>query len=115
MSPKRLGAMAQAETGVEGDGGTDIEETEVFEVKVKLEQTATIPVRAESREAAWDALELPHNRDLQQYFARKNFQGAHYEPEDIFGNANPTEAHIDASGEDPAVVVPNDQINVDRR
>lgn len=106
--------MSQAEAA--HDESTDAEDGEVFEVQVKLEQTATIPVRAESREDAWDALELPHNRDLQHYFARKDFSGAYYQPEDVFENGAPDEAHIDAMGEEGVdVVVRNDQININPR
>ncbi|TKX58866.1 hypothetical protein EXE44_04805 [Halorubrum sp. SS7] len=112
--------MAQAETaandGSTADENTEAEDTEVFAVQVELRQTATIPVRAKSRADAWDALEMPHtSRDLQRYFARKDFQGAHYEPEDVFGNENPSEAHIDATGSDLEVVVDDTEINSDRR
>ena len=62
------------------DGGTA--DPEVFEISVRLTQTATVSVRADSRTEAWEALQMPHDRAVDRLLAQTSFSEAEYEPED---------------------------------
>lgn len=74
---------------------SDDAETDIYEVDVQLRQSALVAVRAESREAVWEALRMPHDREVQQTLVRTDFSGAEYQPEDILAVNNVDEADID--------------------
>jgi len=67
----------------------------VYGVQVELRQTATINVKADSREEAWDALKEPHDRETDKLLMNTDFRGGHYEPEDISYEYDPAEVGTD--------------------
>lgn len=91
-----------SETESNEQDGTEVEqdETNIYEVQVALRQTALVAVEAESREAAWDKVEMNHDRETQEFMARTDFSGAHYEPEDIIAVNNVDEADLTVGDDD---------------
>ena len=94
--------MSQNETDGDAELGTEVEqdETNIYEVQVALRQTALVAVEAESREAAWDKVEMNHDRETQEFMTRADFTGAHYEPEDIIAVNNVDEADLTVGDDD---------------
>jgi len=76
------------------------EEAEIYEVDVQLRQSAIVAVEADSREEAWEALRMPHDREVQEQLVKTNFKGAEYEPEDIIAVGDVDEADISLVEED---------------
>ena len=70
------------------------EEAEIYEVDVQLRQSAIIAVEATSREEAWESLEMPHDREVDELLTKTRFQGAEYQPEDIISVGDVNEADI---------------------
>jgi len=70
------------------------EEAEIYEVDVQLRQSAIVAVEATSREEAWQALRMPHGREVQEHLAKTQFKGAEYDPGDIIAVGDVDEADI---------------------
>lgn len=83
-----------AETASESE-----EEAEIYEVDVQLRQSAIVAVEATSREEAWEALQMPHDREVEEQLVKTNFKGAEYEPVDIIAVGEVDEADISLTEE----------------
>ncbi|MDS0280331.1 hypothetical protein NDI85_21330 [Halomicroarcula sp. S1AR25-4] len=83
------------------DGGGEQPDTDIYELDVQLRQSATIAIEATSREEAWDALEHPHERDVQEFLATNGslFTGALYEPQDVISVGDVEEPDISLAAE----------------
>ncbi|GGO03724.1 hypothetical protein [Haloarcula pellucida] len=84
------------EEPVAADGSGEQPDTDIYELDVELRQSETIAVEATSREEAWDALEHPHERDVQEFLAKNasQFTGALYEPQDVISVGDVEEPDI---------------------
>jgi hypothetical protein len=70
-------------------------ETDVFEIEVKLTQTALVAVKAESREEAWESLTPNQSREVQEMFLTKQFTGDLKEPVDVIATNAAGEIDLD--------------------
>jgi len=75
------------------------DEGDIYEVDIQLRQSATVAVRADSRDEAWEALRMGHDREVQEVLTRTQFTGADYQPQDILAINDVDEADIDLTGD----------------
>ncbi|QIO23072.1 hypothetical protein [Haloarcula sp. JP-L23] len=74
------------------------DDTDIYEVSVELRKTAMVAVEAESCEAAWDALRMPHNRYVSEQLRQMRFTGSEYQPVDVITVNDVSEADISLTG-----------------